>query len=76
MKDLDRESDADLPPNGADLGRWRFFIFGLLGGDSAAFAYLDHLCTMFGPDYSVDLAPDLFLDHIARVAFTNDREAA
>lgn len=74
MSDLDRESDADLPPVGSDLGRWRFFAF--INLDAPHFAYLDLLCDKFGPDWVVEQSPELFLDHVARVAFTNDREAA
>jgi hypothetical protein len=76
MSALDQEQDGDLPVLCSSLSDWRWFIVHLLGIDSAAYAYVDRLCRQFGGEYEIEIDPNLFLDHIGRVAFTNDREGA
>jgi hypothetical protein len=66
--------DSELPEPGSTLGAWAFFVFELLGCDSPAFRYVLRLCHEHGAGYVIEMDSNMFLDHIARVAFTNDRE--
>ena len=68
--------DDHFPLPGSDLSDWRWFIAHLLGVHSPHFKYLDRLCREHGVGYVIEMDSDLFLDHIARVAFTNDHEGA
>jgi hypothetical protein len=73
MDPFERESDFDFPPKGSDLSRWRIFIMRVMGDESEAFVYLDLLCKQFGPDYTIDLDPNIFMEHVAWVAFSMSR---
>jgi hypothetical protein len=67
-----KENDFSLPKHGSDLSDWHWFCSNTIEVNSDACIYLEELMRLHGSDYVVETDSLIFLDHIARVAFTRD----